>query len=68
MRLVCVMCGGVLAMTLGSGLRLHAREAAERAGVPTPAHAQAGAAETAWSALADQYFDEIYFKFGPTLG
>lgn len=27
-----------------------------------------GAASAAWNALAEQFFDQVYFKFGPTLG
>ncbi|MGC2421710.1 MAG: DUF885 domain-containing protein [Candidatus Acidiferrales bacterium] len=59
----CLVCGALIAMALTPARHSLAATNANRAsagGTDDP--------ETAWNALADEYFDKIYFKFSPTAG
>src|SRR5260221_4258477 len=61
--------GILTVMSLGGGRNASVRmtpfvEAHQGAG--TSAKGSTGTAE--WNALADQYFDQVYFKFAPTVG
>lgn len=63
MRVVCFLCLGLMAITETSGVN-----------APPPKNRSKGDSgrtentPAAWNALVDEYFDQVYFKFGPTLG
>jgi uncharacterized protein (DUF885 family) len=60
---VCFVCLGLMAITELSGV--NARSAKNKSKGDS---AQTGNTQAAWNALVDEYFDQVYFKFGPTLG
>ena len=59
----CLACGALIAMALTPARDSQAAASVNRAGAP-----RADDPQVAWNALADEYFDKIYFKFGPTAG
>jgi uncharacterized protein (DUF885 family) len=64
-RFLCasLLLGGLAAMASGNSIK--SRVARHGAG---GASGQLNAPSSAWEALAGQYFEEIFFKFSPTLG
>ena len=59
----CLACGALIAMALTPARDSQAASSANRTSATRADDPQA-----AWNALADEYFDRIYFKFGPTAG
>ncbi len=62
-RIVCLVCLGLIAMAQTTATHSQVAMNANRESAGSAADTQA-----AWNALADEYFDTIYFKFGPTAG
>jgi len=56
--------GGILLFGAWLTAVSHAKAPSEAAAT----HAAASAQQESWDKLADQYFDEVYFKFGPSGG
>lgn len=59
----CFVCGAMIAMALTPARHSQAATNANRASAVGSDDPQ-----TAWNALADEYFDKVYFKFSPTEG
>lgn len=63
MRIFCLVCVGLIALAPTTATHSQAAMNAKRESAGSAADTQA-----AWNALADEYFDTIYFKFSPTAG